>query len=343
MSQLHRKFLKRNLQSVAYPVLALLSLVVIGSLGFYWLEGMSPLDAVYMTVITLSTVGFGEITPLSPAGRLFAMFLIISGAGLVAYTLTAGVDFIFSQDWQEYLKTRRRQKMLDSLTNHVIVCGFGRVGRYVAHELGDEGLTFVVIDPLEEQIDHATAAGYLGFKGNAANEHYLEQAGIRRARALVAAANSDAENVFITLTARSLNPNLFIIARANYEDSEPKLRRAGADHVVLPYRMGGRRMVSLIVRPDAAIFLDEVSRKGGVELIVEQMSISSRSRLAGRTLAGLELGKKFGVTVLGCMMPNGELFTNPKASTRIESGMVLIVIGTPEQIQQLNQMAEGSP
>jgi voltage-gated potassium channel len=195
---------------------ALSLLLLIGITGFRLLEGFSLLDSLYMTVITLTTVGFGELHTLSPAGRIFTMLLILGGGGVAAYMITSSVEYLISGQWRAHWDERRRRKMLDTLTKHVIVCGFGRVGRFVAQDLKAEGIPFVILEKDSEQMELTRRFGYLALQGNAANESLLEQAGIRRARGLVAAVDSDAENVYITLTARGLKPDLYIVARANF-------------------------------------------------------------------------------------------------------------------------------
>ena len=264
------------------PITGLIALIVIGTSGYQWLEGMTLTDALYMTIITLSTVGFEEVKELSTAGRLFTIGLIVTGAGLFAYLLSRVTRFLVSDEWRINWERERERKMLAKLTNHVIVCGFGRVGREVAHELQAEKLPFVVIDKDPDKIARIQDAGYLALQGNAANEIYLREAGIERARGLVAAVNSDAENVFIVLTARGLRPDLAIVARANYDDSEDKLLRAGATRVIFPYRISGRRMVTMMVRPHVADFLDEVTHAGEQELLVEQVWLTVRRRWWGR-------------------------------------------------------------
>ncbi len=330
-------FLRRMLLAL----LILSILLIVGTAGYRWLEGMSLLDAFYMTVITISTVGFGEVDPLSSMGRAFTIVLILSGGGLAAFTLGAVVDFFFSGYWQDHVRLQRKRRMLAELKDHVIVCGFGRVGRHVAEELAAEGLPFVVLDIDPDRVAHAERKGYLAMVGNAANERILLEVGIQRARAVVAAVASDAENVFIVLTARELNSNLFIVARANYEDSEPKLRRAGADRTILPYRISGKRMVTMLMRPNVADFLDEVSHAGGLELLLEQVEIASTSPLVGKTVHEVELGRRLGVTVLACRSTNG-VFCPPGPETVLQPNSLIIALGTRDRLRTLKELAEGA-
>jgi voltage-gated potassium channel len=330
---------RRALQRVFIAGIVLTALVGVGAAGYQWLEGLSLVDAVYMTVITLSTVGFGEVKPLSPAGRLFTVGLIIGGGGVAAYMLSSAAELLFSTDLRQAWQRRRRNRMLAQLTDHTIVCGYGRVGRYIVHTLQAESLPFVVLDLSPERVERLEAEGVLALAGNAANEARLKEAGIERARALMVAASSDAENVFIVLTARSLRPDLFIVARANFEESESKLLKAGADRVILPYRIAGRRMVTMLMRSAVADFLDEVAHAGGLELLLEQVPVAAGSALAGRTLGEVQLRTRLDVNVLACRAPDGALNARPAGATRLEAGATLIVLGTDENLQELMALA----
>jgi len=302
---------------------------------------MESLDAVYMTIITISTVGFGEVKPLSPGGRLVTIGLIIGSAGLAAYTASLAADLLASGEWRARWAQRKLMRMLSQLTNHVIVCGYGRVGKHVVHELKAEGVPFVVLDTSAENIAHLEELGHLHLRGNAADENVLKQAGIARARGLVAAVNSDAENVFIVLTARSLRADLLIIARANYEDSEPKLLRAGANRLILPYRIAGKRMVTWLMRPAVADFLDEVAHADGLDFFLEQVSLAPNSKLVGQTLAQAQLQNRFGITVLACRDVRGNWSTSPGGEQVLHADAEIIALGTREQLQELIKLARG--
>jgi len=333
---------QRAYRRVLYALIALLVLLGIGVVGYRVLEDMSFVDALYMTIITISTVGFQEVQSLSEVGRLFTVGLIFGGVGLVAYTLGTVAGFVMDGEWRVYWQNRRRQRMLAQLSDHAIVCGYGRVGRHVAHELKREGLPFVVIDSDPERVAHVRRNGYLVIQGNAANELYLKEAGIARARYLVAAVASDAENVFIVLTARGLKPDLLIAARANYEESESKLLRAGANRVIMPYVASGRRMVSTLLRPEVSDFLDEVMHSSELELLLEQITLAPASPLTGQTLAQAQVRSALGVTVLACKLPGANLVTSPDPGTSLQSGTRLFVLGTREQLHRLDQLASGS-
>lgn len=335
-------FQRRAVRRLGLASLALSGLVVIGAVGFRWLEGLSPVDAVYMAIITLSTVGFGEVKPLSPAGRLFTVGLIVGGGGLAAYVITGVAELLISDHWRDFWERRRRARMLSQLSNHVIVCGYGRVGRSIVHTLQAEGVAFVVIDQDADKVAHLATAGVLVVHGNAANEARLDEAGLPRARALLVAANSDAENVFIVLTARGLRPDVFIAARANFEESESKLLRAGANRVILPYRIAGRRMVTMLMRSAVADFLDEVVHADGQELLLEQVPVLAGSPLAGHTLGEVQLRTRLDVNVLACRAADGAVLTRPNGQTRLLPGMALIVLGTNAHLQELLRLAQST-
>ncbi|MBM2835173.1 MAG: TrkA-N domain protein [Candidatus Brocadiaceae bacterium] len=311
----HQRVFRRFL----FPIISLAVLLVAGTAGYRWMESLGTIDALYMTVITISTVGFGEVKPLSPTGRLFTIGLIFSGGGLVAYTLSGTAAFVLSGEWRANWARKKRHSMLAHISHHVIICGYGRVGRHVAHELKAEGIPFVVVDLSPEKIADITDSGYLALQGDASSEADLKEAGIDRARGLVAAANSDAENVFIVLTARSMRKDLLIVARANFEESESKLLRAGANRLILPYRIAGRRMVTMLVR----------------------IHLMPASPLVGKTLAEAQLPGKLGITVVACKLPNGQLNIRIGPDTVLQANAQLIALGTPEQLQALIRLAQG--
>ncbi|HSG44086.1 MAG TPA: NAD-binding protein [Anaerolineales bacterium] len=318
------------------------ALVIVGTVGYHLLEGMTVVDSIYMTIITISTVGFMEVRQLTSTGRMFTIGLIVGGGVIVAYALSASAEFLMSGEWRRILERRRRSRMLSDLSNHVIVCGFGRVGRRVSNELTQEDVSFIVVDTNSERVEHAWELGYVAVVGNAANETMLKEARIEKARALIAAVSSDAENVFIILTARSLNPNLQIIARANYEDSEPKMIRAGANHTIVPYTISGKRMVTMLMRPNVADFLDEVAHVGGMELLLEQIHIHPESPLAGKSIAQMDIRNNMGITILACRHTNGMFETHPGPASVMEPDSILLVLGTRDQLFDMKRFARGN-
>jgi voltage-gated potassium channel len=326
---------------LARAAIALVALLAVGTVGYHLLEGFNFIDSLYMAVITMSTVGFGEVHPLSAAGRLFTIGLILGGGAIAAYAVSVAVEVILSGEWGARWADRRKKRMLAEFNQHVIVCGFGRVGRFVTQELRAEGIPYLVIEKDPERVALAERYGNFVLTGNAANEGLLQNAGIDRARGLVAAVDSDAENVYITLTARGLNAGLVIISRANFEESESKLLRAGATRVLLPYRISGKRMVTMLVRPDVADFLDEVAHASGMELLLEQVGIAERSTLAGLALAEARAKTGLDVTVLAFRKPGSSMNTRPGPDTVLEAGLQILVLGTRDQLKEFIRLAGG--
>ncbi|CAF0694035.1 potassium channel family protein [Candidatus Methylacidithermus pantelleriae] len=324
-----------------FALAALGTLVAIGFVGYWWIEGESPLDALYMAVTTLSPVGIAVQKPLSVPGKLLTMALIVAGGVVVAYAVATAVELFSSPWWHSSWQERLHMRAIDALSGHVIVCGYGRLGRHVVAELIEEKLPFVVIDRDPEKVTDIRARDGIALEGDASQEDLLQKAGIARARGLVACTDSDAENVLIVLTARNLRPDLVIVARANSEASEPKLKKAGANRVLFPFRTAGRRMVTLIVRPEVADFFEDVTRAGGRELVVEQLTVLDRSPLVGQTLREAQVRNRFNVTVLACRKADGDYFLHPRADTVLEANMQLVVLGTWEELQVLAELARG--
>ncbi|ACF14015.1 TrkA-N domain protein [Chloroherpeton thalassium ATCC 35110] len=334
---------QRAVRQLLISITVIIFLLVIGTEGYRWIEDMDFINALYMAVITLSTVGFGEIKTLSPEGRLFTIGLIVGGGGLAAYTLSTIISYLFSGEWRAHWEYQKQKRMFETLSDHYIICGYGRVGKHVASELEAEGHSFVIIDPDEERDNDISEHGYLCLKGDASDESVLYAAGIESARGVIVAANSDAVNVFIVLTARSIRPDILIVSRANYEESEVKLLRAGANRVMLPYRLAGRRMVTMLVRPDIDDFLDEVSDVSGLELLLEKVVIPADSLLVGKTLSEVQLHERTGVTILACKSPTGALNKIPSSSYKISANTQLIALGTREQLLSLMKLTQTKP
>jgi len=318
----------------------LAAIIFIGTSGYVTLEGWSPLDAFYMTVITLTTVGFGELYPLSAAGRIFTVMLIVSGVGLVAYASSTVVQTLISGELQAEILARRRQRMLEKLNNHHIVCGFGRMGQHIVTELQQQKKEFVVVDNDPAAVEAARRQGIFAVLGDASDESVLAQAGIMRARSLIAAINSDAGNVFIVLTARAMRSDLIIVSRVNYDNAESKLRRAGANEVISPYLIGGRRMVHYVERPGVVRFLDELMQSPELELWIEEFEVQPGSALADKSLAEAQLRSRTGVNVLAVHCPGQTISTQPNVETHLPPGTKLIAQGTRAQLQALTEMVK---
>lgn len=312
-------------------LLMLAAALVLGTAGYMLIEGWRLLDAVYMTVITLSTVGFTEVHPLSEAGHLFTIALITTGVSTTAYAVGTIGEYFIGGRLSGSLRRRRMQHEIDRLKGHYIVCGYGRVGRQVVDELGARDLRTVVVEPSDEAFPEDTA-GPLRIRGDATDDRSLRAAGIDRAEGLVAAAGDDATNIVVTLSARALNPGLLIVSRAIDAEAEDKLRRAGASHVVSPYRIGGEHIVTQLLHPRIIDFLDLVMHRGDLELWLEEITVAPDGPAHGRTLAETAIWGPAGVRVLAVGREGGDMITGPRGDLRLTPGDVLIALGTLDQL-----------
>jgi voltage-gated potassium channel len=315
----------------------LLSATLIGTLGFHLVEGWQLFDAFYMTLITLTTVGFGEVHPLSPQGRVFASFVMLVGVATVFVSFAILGDTLLRLELADYFGRRRRTRMLQHITGHYIVCGAGRVGRSVVLELLRGGAKVVLIDDDVERVKWGESLGIVTLTADASKDETLRQARIDTAAGLVAAISSDAENVYVTLSAKVLNPSLYIAARASDEQALEKLQRAGATTVLTPYTYIGHRLAQSLLRPHVVSFLDVASAFGktDLDLDIEQLPVAPGSFLSSRTLAEAHLGRTHGVIVLAVRRQSGAMQFNPQADIRLEGGDVLIAMGERQKLKQL--------
>jgi voltage-gated potassium channel len=320
-----------TLRRIRLALLLLLGVSVAGTIGYIVL-GYDVLDAIFQTVITITTVGFKEVRPLTAAGKIFTIVLILAGTGTALYAFGLILETLVEGHLRHHFERRRMERNIARMNGHTIVCGWGRVGRAVGGYLAGQGTEVVVVDI---NADRVAEIGYPVIVGDVTDDEVLRKAGLMRARALVAAINTDAENVYVTLSARALRPDLVIVARARTEDSEPKLMRAGATRVVNPQRIGGQRIAAAASQPNVVEFLDVVIHDGSLEFRLEEVSIEAGSRLAGRTLAEANLGQTTGALVLALRGSDGSFIANPPQQTAIEAGHVLIAIGTERQLQAL--------
>jgi voltage-gated potassium channel len=316
-----------------FGLAALVGVLVAGTVG-YVAFGFSVLDAVYQTVTTVSTVGFREVRPLSTGGRVFTIVLILVGVSTALYTFTVVLEGVIEGHVQEVLGRKRMERQIGRMADHVIVCGFGRVGRNLAQYVAGAGQDVVVIENDAERAAHAEGSAHV-VRGDATSDEVLKEAGIERARVLVTALNTDAENLFVTLTARSLCSELFIVARARVESSEAKLAQAGADRVVNPQRIGGSRMAAFVLQPHVTEFLDVVMHDGSLEFRLEEVPLPEGSPLAGRSLRDTHIRDSTGALVLALRETGGEFTTNPPPETVLAAGQILIAIGTETQLKAL--------
>jgi voltage-gated potassium channel len=316
-----------------FGVAAFIGVLVAGTVG-YLVLGFPLLDAAYQTVTTVATVGYREVRPLSSVGQIFTMGLIIVGVATALYTFTLVLEAVVEGQVQEVLGRKRMEREIGRMSDHVIVCGFGRVGRNLAQYVSNAGDDVVVIENDPERAMAADAAGHV-VRGDATSDEVLLEAGIDRARVLVTALNTDADNLFVTLTARSLREDLFIVARARVESSEAKLTQAGADRVVNPQGIGGARMAAFVLQPHVAEFLDFVMHDGSLEFRLEEVPVPEGSPLAGKSLRDTHIRDSTGALVLALRETGGEFTTNPPPETTLSAGQILIAIGTEAQLKAL--------
>jgi voltage-gated potassium channel len=316
--------------------LAFTVLVLIGTIGFMLIERMNLLNAFYMTIITLSTVGYGEVQALSSSGKMFDVMLILFGVVLGGFVASVIGQVVIEGQFQEMVLQRKIQKMLQKMNGHCIVAGFGRVGRQVALEFRQKNAPFVVIDNRPEALEQLKNLEYPFVKGDAVDEEVLRQAGIDRAQTMITTLPQEAQNVYLILTARYLNPNLIIISRAEYEDGEKKLLRAGANHVVVPHVLGGSRMAMAALRPNVVDFM-RMAIGGEEGLFIEEILVPANSSFVGRSLTDSNLKRDFGVTIIGIRQGSEKMVLNPASQTQIHGGDVLVVMGQANELERLNK------
>ena len=328
------------LRRILWVLALMFSLVILGTLGFHLIEGWSLFDGFYMTIMTLTTVGYGEVHPLSTAGRVVAAALMMGGVVTVFISIGVLVDLIIKLELADTFGRKRRQHMIEKLTGHYIVCGAGRVGRSVIRELRRGGAQVLLIDSNAERAQWGIADGVPTLVADATKDETLERARVKFAKGLVAAISSDAENVYVALSARVLNPQLIISARATDEQAEEKLKRAGATTVFTPYRFIGHRLAQSMLRPHVLSFLDVASAFSGggdLQIETEQLHISKASPLCNRTLEEARVRQTYGLIVLALRKAAGEMLFNPEGNTRVENGDVLIAMGQRSQLQRLGE------
>lgn len=333
--------MKRFLQSNILLALSLLILVFLtGVFGFRFFSEYSWIDAIYMTIITITTVGFKEVQPLSAYEKIFTSLLILSSIFIIGYAVKVISEYILSKNNIGNFKKKKVKHLIDNLQGHVIVCGFGRNGKQASEKLKDYKKDFVIIEADEDVISRNSDTDTLFLLGNAIDDEVLIEAGINRASTLICALPSDADNLFVVLSARQINPKLTIISRATEETSFRKLKLAGADNVILPEKIGGDHMANLVVTPDLVEFLDNLSVSGERDSInVEQVPFEKVSPTGNEeSIASLDIRKKTGCSIIGYKGPDGEYIVNPEPSLVIRKDSKLILIGRPDQISNLKQL-----
>lgn len=318
-------------------VILIALVIAFGTTGYIVIEGWSFLDSLYMTVITLSTVGYREIGDLSSGGRLFTITLIISGVGTMLYTLSTGAKFILEGEIQQVFGRRRLEKKIKELKDHYIICGYGRMGRIICRELKGKNVRFVVIEKNPDTFKEEEEI--LVLEGDATKDEILKKVGIEKAKGLISVLPTDAENLYVVLSAKVLNPDLLIVARAGEEGSEQKLLRAGADRVISPYHIGGLRIAHTVLKPAVVDFIEFATKSGNIDLQMEEIPIEEGSGLVGLTLDECGIGKELGIIIVAIKRSTGDMKFNPTFRSTIKAGDTLIALGEIAKLKILEDMA----
>jgi voltage-gated potassium channel len=324
-----------DLGGLLFSVALLAFVFVAGTIGYVAVEGWTPWEAFYMTVTTVTTVGFREIHELSRAGQVFTVCLVLGGVGAALYTFSQFATLVIEGGLVNHLRQSRRARMINTIKDHFIVCGYGRIGSIVAKEFRQQGVPFVVIERDPERYRAAVEHGVLVIDADASQEDVLKRAGIERARGLITAVGTDAENVYTVLSARVLRPDLFIISRSESSDSTRKLQRAGADRVISPYQIGAVQIAQTAIRPAVVDFFDLATSSDNLELAMEEITISPRSALADHSISDANLRQRFGVIVVAIQREDQRMEFNPDPTMAMRSGDKLVVLGRPESLKQL--------
>lgn len=328
---IHRKFV--------FVFILLVSILLFGTFGYMIIEDMRFIDALYMTVITLATVGFKEVKELDENGKIFTIILILTGFGVFTYTLTVGAKILIEGEIKEVFKKRKMRKKVENISRHYVICGYGRMGSIIVKELKANNIPVVIIEKNKANLPEEEDIIYV--EGDATHDEVLKSSGIEKAAGLITVLPSDAENLYVVLSARELNPNLFIVARAVDKEAEPKLKRAGANKVVSPYFIGGLRIAHTVLRPTVVDFLEFATRSEHIEIQIEEIEVSPSSTLIGKTIAQSGIGRDIGVIILGIKRADGTMKFNPTSQTLIKGGDTLIVIGQIDKLLLLENLAKG--
>ena len=320
---------------------ALSALIAFGVIGYMAIEGWSFLDALYMTVTTVTTVGFREIEPLSDGGQVFTIFVILFGVGVALYILTTVVQIVIEGEFAEALGERRMEQRIGALNDHCILCGFGRVGEEIAQELYDRGIPFVIVENNDEAIERAQTHVYLLIEGDATQDAVLEKAGIRRAKTLMAASDSDSGNTYITLTAKALNPEVFVVTRVGHREGEARARRAGADRVISPYSLAGRRMALSALQPMMVDFFDVLAAPHQGEQLLAELVVGEDSDVAGCSVE-VALRECGTTTLLAVQRASGEVVVGPQGSVVLRPGDRLMLLSNERDMEVLGRTKTGA-
>jgi voltage-gated potassium channel len=330
--------MSRLAKRLLYILVAIGATLTIGTVGFRLIGGYPVFDAFYLTLTTMTTVGYGDSFPRTV--RVFNALLIMVGVSTIFIAIGAMTQTIIEFELGDAIGKRRNKRMIDKLKDHYIICGFGRVGRGAAAELHHAGVPFVVVDSQPERVERAMLSGILAVAADATHDETLHQVGIERARGLVTALSTDADNLFVLLSAKGLNPKLFVAARAAEEGAEEKMRRAGADAVFAPYSITGHRLAQSLLRPHVVQFLDFTTKDIAMDISIEQVRVSADSEVAAKTIREMQLRRNMGVIVMAIRRHDGNMLFNPPADTSVEAGDYLIVMGKQEDLLALEGLAE---
>ena len=320
-------------------VILFLIVTAVGTAGYMVVEGWSPWDAFYMTIISVTTVGYREVHATSFAGQVWTVFVLLAGVSTLFYTASVVMAEIVEGGLRKGLESRRFNRMLEQLKDHFIICGYGRIGGVIADEFQRQGIPYVVVDRDPDRVHAVIARGGMAVEADASREGVLRRIGIDRARGLIAAVGTDAENVYTVLTARVLRPDLFIIARIESEDAEPKLKRAGADRVLSPYQLGGVQMAATALRPAVVDFMRLATSSERLDLAAEQIEVKTNSRFVGASIRDANLRQDFGVIVVAIKRAAGHMEFNPAPEAIIGANDQLVVLGHPDQLKALEAAA----
>jgi voltage-gated potassium channel len=325
---------------IFYAVYLLVLIIVIGTLGFMFIENWGLLNSFYMTIITISTVGFAEVMPLSDAGKVFTSLLIITSFGTFAFAVSSITSYLMGGEYKRYYTNHKLQKMVNKLEKHVIVCGLGRVGRQTIKELRAHNKSFVCLERDPEVVEfNRTNKQMLSVEGDATEDSNLLRAGIKEAQAIITTLPNDSDNLYVVLAAKELNPHLRVISRASKASSVKKLKIAGADHVIMPDTVGGSHMASLVIAPDVLAFLDNIAITGDAKVNLEEVSFSNLPEdFKYLTISELRARQVSGCNIIGYKTPDGEFVVNPDPDVKIVPNAKMFVLGTPEQIKKLNEV-----
>jgi voltage-gated potassium channel len=320
-----------------YPIVAIFLVIAYGTVGYVLIEGWNFFDALYMTITTITTVGYEEVHKLSERGRVFSIVLMLSGVGTMFYIFGVGAKVLLEGELRDILGRRKLTKKIKNLKNHYIICGYGRMGKIVCKEMIQSGSPFIVVEGSADVLS-AMDDGLLALQGDATQDNVLKDAGIDRALGLISVLSTDADNLYVVLSARGLNPKLRIVARASEEGVEQKLLRAGADKVISPYHLGGLRIAHTVIKPAVVDFIEFATKSGNLELQMEEIRVKGSSHIIDRSLDECGLRKEMGIIIVAIKKKNGEMEFNPTSTSVIRKGDTLVAMGETKQLEVLEDL-----